>query len=121
LAYLGGICWTLAYDTIYAHQDKIDDARVGIKSTALLLNDRPHFWVGLFYFGAIFFLALAGWGLGDGLGYGYRWGLTAAAAFAVVQLILWRPDDPDNCLRRFKANRDFGLIVLLGIVLGKIV
>ncbi|GBE79332.1 DUF21-domain-containing protein [Sparassis crispa] len=41
--YAGGICWTLVYDSIYAHQDKTDDVRVGIRSTALLFgeNTRP--------------------------------------------------------------------------------
>jgi 4-hydroxybenzoate polyprenyltransferase len=117
LAYIAGIFWTLGYDTIYAHQDKRDDAEAGIKSTALLFGDTSLRWVALFYALAMVFLGLAGWA--DGLGKAYKWGLLAAACFAAVQLILWRPDNPENCLTRFKANRDFGLIVFAAIILGK--
>lgn len=120
LAYIAGIFWTLGYDTIYAHQDKRDDALVGIKSTALLFGDRSVRWVALFYALALGFLALAGWAEGDELGQqAYLWGLLIAACFAAVQLVLWKPDDQENCLRRFKANRAFGLIVLGAIVVGK--
>lgn len=118
LAYIAGIFWTLGYDTIYAHQDKRDDAEAGIKSTALLFGDQSLRWVALFYAMAIGLLALAG--LADGLGKAYKWGLLAAACFAAVQLALWRPDNPANCLIRFKSNRDFGLIVLAAIILGKL-
>ena len=117
LAYIAGVFWTLGYDTIYAHQDKRDDAEAGIKSTALLFGDKSLRWVALFYALAIIFLGFAGWA--DGLGKVYKWGLLAAACFAAVQLALWRSDNPANCLKRFKANRDFGLIILAAIVLGK--
>ena len=49
LLYLGGICWTLGYDTVYAHQDKEDDALAGIKSTALLFGSESGKWVKRFY------------------------------------------------------------------------
>ena len=117
LTYIAGIFWTLGYDTIYAHQDKRDDAEAGIKSTALLFGDKSLRWVALFYALTIALLLFAG--LSDGLGKVYKWGILAAACFAAVQLILWRPDNPENCLKRFKSNRDFGLIVLAAIILGK--
>ena len=120
-AYIGGIFWTLAYDTIYAHQDKKDDVLIGVKSTALLFDQDSFKWVSLFYALSLAFLWLAGWAEGDGLGRGYEWGLLIAAMFAFVQMILWKPDDPENCLRRFKANREFGFIVLVAIILGKLV
>jgi 4-hydroxybenzoate polyprenyltransferase len=119
LAYIAGIFWTLGYDTIYAHQDRLDDAEVGIKSTALLFGERSLRWIAGFYALAILFLALAGWA--DGLGRAYKWGLIAAACYAAAQLMLWRAENPENCLHRFKSNRDFGLIVLAAIVLGKII
>jgi 4-hydroxybenzoate polyprenyltransferase len=121
LFYIAGIFWTLGYDTVYAHQDKRDDGAAGIKSTALLFGDKALRWVALFYALTIVFLALAGWVQGDGLGRGYTWGLLVAACFAAVQLVLWKPDDPENCARRFEANRTFGVIVLAAIVLGKMV
>ncbi len=117
--YIAGILWTLGYDTIYAHQDKRDDVEVGVKSTALLFGEHSLRWVSIFYATTIAFLALAGWAVGT-MGRGYTIGLLIAACFAAVQLVLWNPDDPENCYRRFKANRDFGLIVLAAIILGKI-
>jgi 4-hydroxybenzoate polyprenyltransferase len=118
IAYAAGIFWTLGYDTIYAHQDMRDDADAGIKSTALLFGDASPRWIAGFYAVALLLLRLAG--AACHLGPAFRWGLLAAACHAAVQLTLWRPEDPGNCLRRFKANRDFGLIVLAAIVLGKI-
>ena len=49
LLYLGGIAWTLGYDTIYAHQDKEDDVRIGVKSSALALGERTRPWLFAFY------------------------------------------------------------------------
>ena len=46
--YAGCWCWTMMYDTIYAHQDKADDARAGVLSTALRLGDRSRAWLALF-------------------------------------------------------------------------
>ncbi|MDD4617447.1 MAG: 4-hydroxybenzoate octaprenyltransferase [Alphaproteobacteria bacterium] len=120
LVYTGGIFWTLAYDTIYAHQDKRDDIKVGIKSTALLLGGNSLRWISLFYTITIGCLFLAGMAHPDGMGRIYTWGILAAACFAAMQLSLWNPDDPGNCWRRFTANRDFGLIVLAAIVAGRI-
>lgn len=115
--YIAGIFWTLAYDTIYAHQDRADDAAVGIKSTARLFGEASLPWVGLFYAIALLFLMLTG--VSAGLGKAYYILLTAAGFFAAAQLFLWRADDPANCLKRFCANRDFGLIILIAIIIGK--
>ncbi|MFA5041489.1 MAG: 4-hydroxybenzoate octaprenyltransferase [Bdellovibrionales bacterium] len=121
LAYAAGIFWTLGYDTIYAHQDKHDDNIIGIKSTALLFGELSRRWIVLFYSLTIAFLALAGWAASVEMGKGYYIGLLIAAGFAGVQLFLWKPDIPENCARRFNANRDFGLIVLASMILGKMI
>ncbi|MDP9128499.1 MAG: 4-hydroxybenzoate octaprenyltransferase [Pseudomonadota bacterium] len=118
LLYVAGIFWTLGYDTIYAHQDKRDDEIAGIMSTARLFGDHSRRWVALFY--AVALLVLALMGTLAGLGQGFYALLILAAAFAAVQVLAWQPDDPLDCLRRFGANRDFGLVILLAIVLGKI-
>ncbi|MDD3028724.1 MAG: 4-hydroxybenzoate octaprenyltransferase [Alphaproteobacteria bacterium] len=119
--YVAGIFWTLAYDTLYAHQDKKDDVFVGIKSTALLFGEASLRWIALFYALTIVFLFWAGRLVPpDGLSPVYGWGLVVAACFAAYQLMIWKPDDPENCGRRFAANRDFGFIVLAAIVLGKL-
>lgn len=115
--YIAGIFWTLGYDTIYAHQDIKDDITVGIKSTARLFGEATLPWVGLFYAIAVLFLMLTG--VSAGLGKSYYILLTGAALFAAFQLFIWRMDDPGNCLARFRANRDFGLIVLIAIIIGK--
>ncbi|KAI4356924.1 hypothetical protein L6164_000905 [Bauhinia variegata] len=58
--YVSGICWTLVYDTIYAHQDKKDDIKAGVKSTALLFGDSTKKWIAGFGFTSIGCLALSG-------------------------------------------------------------
>jgi 4-hydroxybenzoate polyprenyltransferase len=60
LLYAAGVFWTLGYDTLYALQDREDDARIGVKSTALLLGNNVRFWVGMFYTAFVALLAAAG-------------------------------------------------------------
>lgn len=116
--YLGGIFWTLGYDTIYAHQDKGDDGLIGIKSLALYLGDRSRLWLTGFYAASISLIAFAGYLAEAGLGLYYILG--GAVAHAAWQLITWDPDSPVNCLKRFRSNRDFGFIVLLALLAGKL-
>ncbi len=118
LLYLAGVFWTLGYDTVYAHQDKRDDKTLGIKSTALLFGSRSALWVEIFYGLALLLLAFAGHAAG--LGYIYYVVLLIAAAYMIKELFLWKMDDPENCLQRFQSNRDFGFIVLAGIILDRL-
>jgi 4-hydroxybenzoate polyprenyltransferase len=118
ILYIAGIFWTLAYDTIYAHQDKRDDALVGIKSTALLFAEHSREWVGLFYAFALFFLFIAGWSAG--LSRAFYVFLIVAAGYVAMELSRWQMEDPKNCLSRFRHNRDFGLIVLAALILGRV-
>ena len=118
LLYLAGICWTLFYDTIYAHQDKEDDALIGVKSTARLFAGKTKAWLGGFFVGAILLLAgavilalVAQGNLGAMLVallgvWAFGWHL----AWQLRQLDI---DNPENCLRLFRANRDAGLILAL--------
>ncbi|WP_163540583.1 UbiA family prenyltransferase, partial [Klebsiella pneumoniae] len=64
LLYAGSILWVIGYDTIYAHQDREDDAIVGVRSTALLFGERTPIYLSLFYSGAVFLFAAALWTLG---------------------------------------------------------
>lgn len=118
ILYAAGFFWTLGYDTIYAHQDKEDDALVGIKSTARLFGNRSRPWIGGFFAVCLALLALTGWRVG--LGWAFYPGLGFAAAHLVWQTASADFDDPKNCLARFKSNRDFGLIVLAAIVAGQV-
>lgn len=119
LLYGAGILWTLGYDTIYAHQDKDDDARIGVKSTALRLGAATGRWLVFFYGGTVLLIAAAvlaaGWGLGLTL-------LIAGliAAHFVWQLVWLRIDDPDQCLLLFRANRFIGWLVLIPLLLGSV-
>lgn len=116
--YLAGVFWTLAYDTIYACQDIVDDEKVGIKSTARLFGKNVKKWVGLFYALACVFFTLAC--VLSGMDRGFAWVGAAVCLLTVFHLALWNPQDPADCLKRFKANRDIGLLALLAVVVGKI-
>ena len=116
LLYLAGIFWTLGYDTIYAHQDKEDDALIGVKSTALKFADRSRQVIAVFYGCAIGLFSLAGWSAGMGVVF---WPLLAVAgghlAWQVTRLEI---NKPDKCLSLFRSNRDFGAIVFMAILAG---
>ena len=116
LLYFGGIAWTIGYDTIYAHQDKEDDVMIGVKSTALRFGSETHTWLSGFYAAAVLFAALAG--AFAGLGVGFWLGLMAYTGHFVWQLLRLDIDDPDQCLKLFRSNRDAGLILLGAIMLG---
>jgi 4-hydroxybenzoate polyprenyltransferase len=112
--YVGAVAWTIGYDTIYAHQDREDDALIGMKSTALRFGPETRSWLTGFYGITAVAMGIAGWLAGAG------WLFFAGLAFACGHL-LWQIatldiDDADNCLARFKSNRDFGLIVFFAIL-----
>ncbi|MEZ5892020.1 MAG: 4-hydroxybenzoate octaprenyltransferase [Parvularculaceae bacterium] len=109
--YAAGICWTLHYDTIYAHQDVEDDALIGVKSTARRLGERTRPWLTGFSVGVIMFFALAGALIHAGPV--YYLALIPGAAHLVWQLRKLDIHDSANCLKLFKSNRDAGLLLLL--------
>jgi 4-hydroxybenzoate polyprenyltransferase len=118
LVYGAGIAWTLFYDTIYAHQDKEDDALIGVKSTARLFGENSRAWLRGFMIVAMALLAAAivvtplgperflamvvaligVWGFGGHM----MW-----------QMRRLNVDDPASCMVIFRSNRDAGLIVAL--------
>ncbi|HEY7750501.1 MAG TPA: 4-hydroxybenzoate octaprenyltransferase [Aestuariivirgaceae bacterium] len=113
--YAGGVFWTLAYDTIYAHQDKEDDALIGVKSTALRLGSATKIWLAAFFFFSLALIDLAG--ILAGANIYFHLAVVGAAFHASWQLSRLDIDDPNNCLRIFRSNRDFGVIVFLGALL----
>jgi 4-hydroxybenzoate polyprenyltransferase len=115
LLYAAGFFWTLGYDTIYAHQDKEDDALVGVKSSALALGDKTRPFVAASYLATMLILLLALRPLP--LGWPTRFFLIAASAQLAWQVITLKTDDPANCLTRFRSNRDFGLLILAALLL----
>lgn len=107
--YAAAFFWCLAYDTIYALQDREDDALVGIKSSALRLGTNVKTGVGLFYTASIACLALAFWFLrADWLA---LLALIPAAAHFAWQVLTLSPEDGSNPLARFRSNRYAGALV----------
>lgn len=113
--YAGGILWTIGYDTIYAHQDKEDDALVGVHSTARLFGDWTKPALAALYGGAtaLFALALFGADAGPAAFAGLALGL----GHLVWQIVRLDIDDPDQCLKLFRSNTSYGWIVFAGLVL----
>jgi 4-hydroxybenzoate polyprenyltransferase len=116
LLFFGCIFWTLGYDTIYAHQDKEDDALIGVRSTARLLGAHTKTWLIAFYAAAWVLFASAGFAAGQGAGFFVL--MAAAAAHLAWQIRRLDIDNGENCLATFKSNRDLGLIVLAAILAG---
>lgn len=112
--YAGSIAWVIAYDTIYAHQDREDDALVGMKSTALLFADRTKPALAIFYTLAVILIGAAGALAGAGLAFAVA--LAAFAAHLAWQVARLDTDDPALCLVLFKSNRDAGLILFAGLL-----
>jgi 4-hydroxybenzoate polyprenyltransferase len=115
LLYAGSIAWVIGYDTIYAHQDREDDALIGIKSTALLFGERTKPMLVLFYGLAVLLIGAAG--LSAGAGPAFTFVLLAFAAHLGWQISRLDMADPDRCLALFKSNRDAGLILFAGLLL----
>ena len=116
LLYAAGFFWTLGYDTLYAHQDKEDDALIGVKSTALLFRDQTPFWLLGFY--AVTFALIAAAGALAGKGWAFWLALVPVAWLLFRQVRDLKLDEPMDCLRRFRSNRDVGLAVVAALVLG---
>ena len=112
IAWLGGIAWTIFYDTIYAHQDAEDDALIGVKSTARLFGDNSPRILAGFALLATLLLGIAILLTGRNLLIGWI-GLAGFAAHMAWQLRIFKPDQGDTCLRLFRSNRDTGLILAL--------
>lgn len=109
LLYAGGIFWVIGYDTIYAIQDVEDDALVGVRSSARRLGSHVRGGVALFYALALGFWSAAIWQLRPDL-------LAIAALLPLALQLAWQvatlaPADGANALRRFRSNRDAGVLM----------
>jgi 4-hydroxybenzoate polyprenyltransferase len=115
LLYAGSIAWVIHYDTIYAHQDREDDALAGLKSTALLFADNTKPALVVFSAAAVVLIGLAGYAAHAGLVFAI--GLAAFAAHLAWQIARIEISDPESCLKMFRSNRDAGLILFAGLLL----
>lgn len=114
LMYAAAIVWTIGYDTIYAHQDREDDALVGVRSTARLFADDTKIWLSGFYatMGLLLFVSF----LLAGVGFPAYLGLIAVLILLGYQIKVLDIDNPVQCLALFKLNGKVGLILFLGLV-----
>jgi len=118
LLYVGGIFWTLFYDTIYAHQDTEDDALIGVKSTARLFGDNSPKWLRAFLVLTVVIIGAAsimvtvpsGNLLAVVVALGGAWALGWHLAW---QLTRFTPDDSDRLIMLFRSNRNAGLLPVL--------
>ena len=107
--YLGGIFWTLGYDTIYAHQDKEDDVLIGVKSTALQFGESTTGWLIGFSVLALVSIDAALWLAGAT--FIAHMGVALAAFHTAWQVRRFEINNSALCLRLFRSNREFGLII----------
>ncbi len=113
ILYVGCVLWTIGYDTIYAHQDKEDDALIGLGSTALRFGDDTVSYVGALYGSGVVLWLIAGALAGAHLIYF----LAVTLVFLQMswQVATLDVKDAANCLRRFQSNRDVGIAVFIGL------
>ena len=116
--YFGAIFWTLGYDTIYGYQDIKDDEIIGLKSTSIKFKNNPKKFLFISY-SLLFILFLVG---GIFMEFSYFYYLLLI--FPLIHLFFFQMKifnfkDPSSCLKAFKSNNVFGLIMLLNILIVK--
>jgi len=116
LLYAGSILWVIGYDTIYAHQDKEDDAIVGVRSTALHFGGKTKQYLIVLYGGAL--LLFAGAFAAAEVPFPALAGLVAAGAHLWRQIRVLDIDNGDQCLALFKSNSVVGWLIFIGLLCG---
>ncbi|RHW75750.1 4-hydroxybenzoate octaprenyltransferase [Colwellia sp. RSH04] len=113
LLFIANLCWTIAYDTIYAMVDREDDLKIGVKSTAILFGENDKRIIG---FLQLITLGLL-WTVGDMLAFGwpYQLSLVIAAALFSYQQILIVNRNREACFEAFLHNHWVGMVVFCGI------
>jgi len=113
--YAGLFFWTLGYDTIYAHQDKDDDALIGVKSTARLLGSRTRDWILGFY--AVAFTLILAAGFTEHTGWPFVFLMLAAGGHMLWQVRELEIDNSAKCLKLFRANRETGALIAAALII----
>ena len=118
LFYLGAIFWTLGYDTVYGYQDIKDDEIIGLKSTSIKFKGKTKKFLFVCYSSLLFFLMLGGYKMQFHISY-YLLSIIPLTHLFVYQIKILNLNDPNSCLRIFKSNNFFGLIIFLNILIVK--
>ena len=116
--YASGVAWTLVYDTIYAHQDKHDDVKLGVKSTALDFGDDSKKYLSGFALAGT--SALCASGAYVGLDFPFYVGVASAASHLAWQIATVDLNNREDCAAKFRSNSTYGALVFAGIVAGKV-
>ena len=116
--YLGAIFWTLGYDTIYGFQDIKDDEIIGVKSTSIKFKKKPKLFLKTCYLIFIMSLILVGIFMKLNTMF-YFFIIIPAAHLLFYQIYRFNYKNPKNCLKTFKSNNFFGVIILFNILIGK--
>ena len=117
--YLGAIFWTLGYDTIYGYQDIKDDEIIGLKSTSIKFKGTAKFFLLVCYLILTFSLIIGGYMLNFDLFY-YLFLIIPIIYLFFYQIKIFNSNNPNICLKIFKSNNYFGLIIFINILIGKI-
>ena len=115
ILYAGLFFWTLGYDTIYAHQDKDDDALIGVKSTARLLGSHSREWILGFY--AVAFTLILTAGFAEHEGWPFVLLMLLAGGHMLWQVHTLDIADSQRCLKLFRANRETGALIAAALVI----
>ena len=118
LFYLGAIFWTLGYDTIYGYQDIKDDEIIGLKSTSIKFKGKAKKFLFICYFLLISFILLGGYKMEFHFSY-YLLSVIPLVHLFIYQMKIFNLNDPKSCLKAFKSNNFFGLIIFLNILIVK--
>ncbi|KAE9551075.1 hypothetical protein FO519_005712 [Halicephalobus sp. NKZ332] len=117
--YFSAIFWTMIYDTIYAHQDKEDDSRIGVKSTALKFQEKTKFWLTGFSAAMISNLGLAGSKMD--LSWPFYTSLVLASLQLSWQIWTLNINRREDCWKKFNSNQWIGVLMLTGILAGTMI
>ncbi len=116
LMWAGTIAWQIGYDTVYAYVDVQDDARLGLKSTAILFGHRGKAWIGLFYALTVGAWSIGGWLLGMSMPYAI--GMIVIAAHLAWQIWCLDLSRPEVNFRLFLSNVLTGVLLACGAFIG---
>jgi 4-hydroxybenzoate polyprenyltransferase len=118
--YVGAIFWTLGYDTVYGYQDIKDDEIIGLKSTSIKFKNKAKQFLITCYLVLILILIIIGYMMSFSKYY-YFFLIIPFIHLFIYQIKIFDHNSPENCLKAFKSNNLFGLIVLFNILIGKFI
>ena len=118
LFYIGAIFWTLGYDTIYGYQDIKDDEIIGLKSTSIKFKGSAKKFLFVCYLILLCLFLIGGYKMEFHLSY-YLLSIIPFIHLFIYQMQIFNLNKPANCLKAFKSNNFFGLIIFLNILIAK--